>query len=220
VPDARDIRIERFGGDGEPATFEPVWRRQQALVDQIAAGESPETVLWGEHQPVFTLGRGTPKDEAIPDDGTPRVEIERGGSVTWHGPGQLVIYPLLKLGEGERDLHKYLRAIESAVIDTLQAHGINGLADPKGTGVWVPSRGLSLRKIASIGVAVRRWVTYHGVSLNVAPDMAVFDTFSACSLGRGIMTSWTIEAGDPPPMSAIAHELIARLLPAMGRSSR
>ena len=149
-----------------------------------------DILLLVEHDPVYTLGRRTRASslpmpvDALRARGAAVVEIERGGDVTWHGPGQLVGYPILHLSQHREDLHWYLRAIEQALIDTLAALGIPGERIPNKTGVW--TRG---RKIASIGIHVKQWVTLHGFALNVAPDMSWFESIVPCGIDGVVMTS-------------------------------
>jgi lipoyl(octanoyl) transferase len=129
----------------------------------------------------------------------PVVEIERGGDVTYHGPGQLVAYPIVLLGEGERDLHKFLRNLEEAILETVAAMGVEGAGrKPGATGVWIGAGGRSdaeppQRKIASIGIACRRWVTFHGLALNVTTDLSYFRRIQPCGFDPGVMTSVAAE---------------------------
>jgi lipoyl(octanoyl) transferase len=149
-----------------------------------------DLLLLVEHDPVYTLGRGT-HETSLPlsaDElrarGADVVEIERGGDVTWHGPGQLVGYPIVHLSKHREDLHWYLRELEQALIDGLAGLGVPAERNPGKTGVW--TRG---RKIASIGIHVKQWVTLHGFALNVAPDLSWFDAIVPCGI-RGVeMTS-------------------------------
>lgn len=149
-----------------------------------------DVLLLVEHDSVYTLGRGTratslprPVEELLAM-GADVVEIERGGDVTWHGPGQLVGYPIVHLSEHREDLHWYLRTLEATLIDALASLGISGERSTGQTGVWV--RG---RKIASIGIHVRQWVTLHGFALNVAPDLHWFDAIVPCGIQGVAMTS-------------------------------
>jgi lipoyl(octanoyl) transferase len=164
---------------------------QLDLVERIAAGED-DRLLLVEHEPVITCGRGTAADEraslaALPVD---VVESSRGGEATWHGPGQLVGYPLLRLDGEERDLHRHLRVIEDALLAVVRDYGLEGTRKPPHTGVWIGSR-----KVASIGVAVKRWVSYHGFALNLDPDLAAFQGFKPCGLDGAVMTSLAVELG-------------------------
>jgi lipoyl(octanoyl) transferase len=180
---------------------------QKRLVEEIAAGEAPDTLLLLEHDPVLTCGRGTDLDNLRGDNGgIPVVEIERGGDVTWHGPGQLVGYPILGLRDGERDLHLHLRRIEDLLIRTCVDLGCQAARNPGFTGVWT-SADEPARKLASIGVAVRRWVTYHGFALNVSVDRDVFDSINPCGLESGIMTSIDRECREAPGLPKVVESL-------------
>src|SRR5262249_51920454 len=143
---------------------------------------------------VITLGRGTHKENVLAPGDTPLFEIERGGDVTYHGPGQLVGYPIFLLREPERDLHVYLRNLEEALIRAVGRFGIAGERKAGGTGVWTPS---GARKLASIGVAVKRWVTLHGFALNVSTDLARFAAINPCGLEATTMGSMESVLGHP-----------------------
>jgi lipoate-protein ligase B len=190
-------------------------RIQQAAVDARAAGATGDWLLFPDHPPVLTVGR-SPSDgnlradrEALARRGLEVFEVSRGGDVTWHGPGQLVGYPIIELTALGRDLHRYLRELEGALIDVLGAHGIAAERSAGRTGVW--SEG---EKIASIGIAVRRWVGYHGFALNVAPNLGDFDLIHPCGL-RGIrMTSMAARLGDQAPGIATVRTQVAEALAA------
>src|SRR5438128_4415363 len=162
---------------------------QETMVVSRAAGETGDWVLFPDHPAVLTVGRSPSEGNIVagPDvlrsRGIELFEVSRGGDITWHGPGQLVGYPIFDLS-GDRDLHKFLRRIEQVLIRTLGAYGIAASRSEGRTGVWVGAE-----KIASIGIAVRRWVSYHGFALNVSPDLADFELIHPCGL-RGVrMTS-------------------------------
>jgi lipoate-protein ligase B len=158
------------------------------------AGLDHDLLILLEHDPVVTAGRGacphhliqTPQQLALA--GIDYVETRRGGDVTFHGPGQLVGYPLLDLAICHHDLHFYLRRLEQLLISTLFEFGLAGCALPGKTGVWIEDR-----KIASIGVAVRHWISWHGFALNVGKDLSGFDTIVPCGLHDVQMTSMTAE---------------------------
>jgi lipoyl(octanoyl) transferase len=171
------------------APFREVWARQLALVEQRQRGEVPDTLLLVEHPHVFTLGRR--RDAAanvlMPGD-VEVIEIERGGDVTYHGPGQIVAYPIVLLTEGERDLHRYLRNLEDAVIATCARSGLAADREPGKTGVWCgPAEGR--RKLCSMGIACRRWVTFHGLALNVTTDLSYFARINPCGFESRVMSS-------------------------------
>lgn len=164
------------------------------LVQARAEAKIPDTLLLVEHEGVYTAGRRTDESDWVAP-GTTVVDVERGGRVTWHGPGQIVAYPVVALTGKGRDLHAWLRLQEDVVIATLANFELEGTRDPDGTGVFVERR-----KIASIGIAVRRWVTFHGLALNVAPDLSVFARIRPCGFEAGRMTSIARElAPEPAP---------------------
>jgi lipoate-protein ligase B len=165
--------------------YEDAHALQQELVARRAEGAIGDTLVLTEHEPVLTHGRGTPPGElaVLAATGIPLVAVERGGEATYHGPGQLVAYPILLLEEERRDLHRYLRDLEEVVIGLLSEFGLEGMRRPGLTGVW-----LAGRKLCSIGVAVRRWVTWHGLALNLHTDLAPFRRFRPCGLAPEVMT--------------------------------
>ena len=163
-----------------------------------------------EHEPVITLGRGS-KREDVAGVTLPVFEIERGGEATWHGPGQVVAYPILLLPEGRRDLHRYLRDLEEVVLRVLGEFQVEGRRESGKTGVWIGAR-----KVCSIGVAVRRWVTWHGLALNVSNDPAGFLGFNPCGLDPEVMTRLADHAEVPPTTILIEVLLIRHFLDVFG----
>ena len=179
---------------------------QRELCRRRMAGElNHDVLLLVEHEPVVTLGRGTRSSslplppEEIARRGVGVYEVERGGDVTYHGPGQLVGYPILDLREHREDLHWYLRQLEASLIRGLGTLGVPGDRNPGLTGVW--TRG---RKIASIGIHVKRWVTFHGFALNVTTELAAFGLIVPCGIDGVVMTSVARELGrtDGAPLEA------------------
>jgi lipoate-protein ligase B len=170
---------------------------QRALCRQRMAGERHEDLLLlVEHEPVVTLGRGT-RATSLPlapaelvRRGLTVAEVERGGDVTYHGPGQLLGYPILDLREHREDLHWYLRQLEAVLITALDGLGVAAERLPGLTGVW--TRG---RKIASLGIHVKRWVTFHGFALNVSTDLRAFQVIVPCGIEGVVMTSVAAETG-------------------------
>jgi len=164
--------------------------------DRISGAIQHDVLLLVEHPPVVTLGRGSKEKnlisspEFLQSKGVDLFEVERGGDVTFHGPGQLVGYPIIDLKRHRQDLHWYLRRIEEALINTLADYGIPGERNTAFTGVW--TRG---RKIASIGVHARDWVTWHGFALNVTTDLSFFDLIVPCGIDGVVMTSIARELG-------------------------
>ena len=190
--------------------FDDAFELQQEIVrDHAARGD---TVLLLEHDPVYTTGR-LGKDENLPDTGTPGSEIPlrrigRGGDVTYHGPGQLVGYVLVDLRARGGDLHRFLRSIEAGVIDLLADLGVGAMRVEGRTGAWVSSgdEQQGARKIASIGIGVRRGISMHGFAVNVSVDLASFDAIVPCDLSGVEMTSVERETGCPaPPLEEVAE---------------
>jgi lipoyl(octanoyl) transferase len=174
------------------------------------AGHAPDTLLLVEHPEVITLGRSARPENLLAPGEIPVVPIERGGDTTYHGPGQLVAYPILALREDERDLHRYLRGLEEAVLRVLTDFGLHGLRIPNRTGVWI-GEPTSPRKLASIGVAVRKWVTLHGLALNVNTDLARFAAINPCGFHAAVMTSMARELGRPVDFSRVKLALAEHL---------
>jgi lipoyl(octanoyl) transferase len=175
---------------------------QRSLAGAVSQGAIPETVVFLEHPPVITIGRRTETESElhIPDDAAVEIaETDRGGKSTFHGPGQLVCYPILDLGKHGKDVKRYVRDLEEALIRTLAAFGLEGVRYEGLTGVWMPPGGSQgPRKIASIGVHVSRWVTTHGYALNVDLDPAPFtEWITACGLEDAQFTTMASELGRP-----------------------
>jgi lipoate-protein ligase B len=169
---------------------------QRRLADDRLTGKlGNDLLLLCEHPPVITLGRGTkatslPLDpEALRRRGIEVFEVERGGDVTYHGPGQLVGYPIFHLAQHKQDLHWYLRQLEEVLIVALGEFGIGAERNPGLTGVWIGGR-----KIASIGVHAKQWVTWHGFALNVTTELSAFDLIVPCGIVGVVMTSVAAEA--------------------------
>jgi lipoate-protein ligase B len=157
---------------------------QEELLRRRCQGEGQDTLLVLEHPPVFTLGRGGDDRHLLNPRQVPIYRVSRGGDVTFHGPGQIVGYPILDLTHHGRDVHVYLRSLEAVLIAVLAEYGLQAQRKDGLTGVWVGEH-----KIASIGVGVRRWITYHGFALNVDPDLAYFADIVPCGLAGVRMTS-------------------------------
>jgi|SRR5712692_2588801 lipoyl(octanoyl) transferase len=165
------------------------WQRQLAG-DRIAGRLPNDVLLLLEHPPVVTLGRNSHAAHLLEPIGIEVFEVERGGDVTFHGPGQLVGYPILDLRAYKQDLHWYLRTLEQALIEALANLDVPAERNPGFTGVW--TRG---KKIASIGIHVKQWVTWHGFALNVSTDLAHFDRIVPCGIPGVVMTSVQRERG-------------------------
>jgi lipoyl(octanoyl) transferase len=180
------------------------WDLQRSLAAAVGRGAVPETVIFLEHPPTITLGRRTEDGEIHVPDGAEVevVETDRGGRSTYHGPGQLVCYPILDLKLHGRDVKRYLRDLEEAIIRTVAAFGVEAMRIEGLTGVWVP--GTLPRKIASIGVHLSRWISTHGYALNVDLDPAPFtEWITACGLEDASFTSLARELGRPVALDEV-----------------
>ena len=183
---------------------------QEEIVARHLAGETADTLLLLEHEPVFTIGR-TPDRSSLGDLSAlpaPLVEIGRGGKATWHGPGQLVGYPILNLARYGQDLHHYLRTLEQALIGGCHALGVSAVQSESQTGVWA-SPG---RKLASIGVGARRWISMHGFAINICGALDGFNAITPCGLEGVVMTSLEREGAVPMTVEAAAAHFTPYLL--------
>lgn len=192
--------------------------RQEALQAARLAGTAPDTLVFTEHEPVFTMGLRAGADrhllwpaERLAAEGVSLHPTNRGGDITYHGPGQLVAYPIVSL-DTRRDLHAYLRFLEDVLIATVARHGLVATRRDGLTGIWIDQR-----KLAAIGVSVRRWVTMHGLALNVSPDLRHFGGIVPCGIAtaEGTVTSLAAELGPRCPTLAqvaadLAEEFAAR----------
>jgi len=197
--------------------YEEVWRLQKELVARRRAGEIPDTVILVEHPPVFTIGRQAsprpysfagqwPAKANSPDEvWRSLVVVERGGGITFHGPGQLVGYPIVDLRGRGRDIHRFLRDLEEVLIRTLRDFSLDAQRRPGLTGVWVGQK-----KIASIGIAVRHWVSYHGFALNVSVDLRYFRMIRPCGLDGTVMTSMSELLGREISLAEVKPALVRR----------
>lgn len=165
--------VEDRGREAFPATY----RHMLETADAVAAGRCAGRILLVEHDPVYTAGRATPVEETIPE----AIEIERGGKLTFHGPGQLVVYPIVRLPE--RDVRAWLRRLEAFGVACCERLGLRATASVDGTGVFVDGR-----KVGSIGVAIRRWINLHGIALNVHMDLAPFQRIRPCGMDPSVVT--------------------------------
>ena len=200
--------------------YRDVWAKQLALVEARQIGAAPDTLIVVEHPHVFTLGRRRESQQNVLAPGDVEViEIERGGDVTYHGPGQLVAYPivLLEQDRNERDLHKFLRHLEDAVIATCARAGITADREPGKTGVWMTDATGARKKLCSMGIACRKWVTFHGLALNVTTDLSYFRRINPCGFESNVMTSLAAQRETIDP-AAVKAALIEELGIALGRT--
>ena len=176
---------------------------QQTLVAQRIAAEIPDSLVLLEHPPVFTLGRGGDERYLLNPGQVPVHRVGRGGEATFHGPGQLVGYPILDLNRHGKDVHRYLRLLEDVLIATLAEWGIAATRRDGLTGVWAGTG-----KIASIGIGVRRWVTFHGFALNVNTDLSYFSAIVPCGLPEVRMTSMQELLQEEIPLDTVQSTLV------------
>lgn len=200
--------------------YEQAWRKQEELVAAVIDGSGVSALVFTEHNPVYTIGlrSGAEQNLVWSEDHLKRAGIEvvktnRGGDITYHGPGQIVGYPIVSL-EPRRDLHVYLRFLEQVMINSVGCFGLAASRNPGKTGIW-----LGKRKIAAIGVAVRRWVAYHGFALNVNTDLTHFTGIIPCGIAAtdGSVTSLEAELKrkfDPAEVKAVLSKEFWTLFPA------
>jgi lipoyl(octanoyl) transferase len=209
------LRIERLGR----IPYAQGLALQEARVEERKAGRIPDTLLLLEHDPVFTLGRNARREnllvsqEGLEARGFSVFECGRGGDVTYHGPGQVVGYPILELPPDRRDVHKYVRDLEEILLRILSDYGIPGGRIPGLTGVWVHDL-----KVAAIGVRISRWVTSHGFALNVANDLSPFGLVIPCGIrGKGV-TSLSVLLGREVDPAEVMTGLAEKAAEVFGRS--
>jgi len=193
--------------------YQLAWDEQRRRHAAVVAGDEPSTVLLLEHPNVYTAGKRTePWDRPI--DGTPVIDVDRGGKITWHGPGQLVGYPIVKL-PAPVDVVAYVRRTEQLLIDVCAELGLAATRVEGRSGVWVPEddRGPA-RKVAAIGIRVARGVTLHGFALNCDCDLSAFDRIVPCGIRDAGVTSLTVELGRPVPVAEVLP-VVERHLPTL-----
>ncbi len=190
--------------------YEQAWAYQRELHERCAHELNPDTLLLLEHPSVYTAGRRT-QPEDRPLDDTPVVEVDRGGKITWHGPGQLVGYPIVRLADPV-DVVAYVRSLEAALIAACAELGLDAGTVSGRSGVWTPD---GQRKIAAIGVRVSRGVTMHGFALNCDPDLTAFDRIVPCGIRDASVTSLSVELGKrlgvADALPAVEHRVVDQL---------
>ncbi len=197
--------------------FREAWELQKLLFRDRLAGKIPDTLLLVEHPPTITLGRGGNREHllATPEELARKqvdvVDIDRGGDITYHGPGQIVGYPILDLSALLPDLHRYVRALEAVMIETLSLHGLEAVRVPGMTGIWC--RGM---KAGAIGVKVKRWVTMHGFALNVSTDLTGFKLIVPCGLQGKQATSMQQLLGRSLDLAMVRSQLVGQFLHVLG----
>ena len=188
---------------------------QEQLVTRKQLEPSPDVLLFVEHSHVYTLGRGGKESNVLAPQDVPVIRTSRGGDVTYHGPGQLVVYPIIDLrSKLRKDVHRYFRNLELSAIRTLKDFGLTGIRRPPFTGIW-----LGDRKIAAIGVAVRRCITFHGLALNVNTDLNYFNRIIPCGLTWADVTSMASELGSKQSFAAVRDRFLANFTEVFGYSN-
>ena len=181
-------------------------RLQEEIVARKIDGDSDDYLLLLEHEPVYTLGRGANATDLLGADERLRVpvfRVGRGGGVTFHGPGQLVAYPIVRLSHGGRDVHRYVQNLESCLIGVCDDFAIAAHRREGHPGIWVGDA-----KLASIGVGIRRWTTFHGIALNVATDLSFFEQIVPCRMPEVRMTSMAVVLGTTPEYGVVQASLV------------
>ena len=204
------------GLSANSVSYSTALERQRAVHADVASGRAPDTVLLLEHPPVYTAGKRTEPNER-PADGTPVVEVDRGGKITWHGPGQLVGYPIVRLAEPV-DVVAYVRRLEELLIGVLADHGIVGTRIEGRSGVWIERSGAPADKIAAIGIRVADGVTMHGFALNCSNDLAPYRRIIACGIRDAGVTTMSHELGREVTPAHVVPDVIRRFEHALAGS--
>jgi lipoyl(octanoyl) transferase len=222
-----ELVFARAGFGAQAIGYLDGWDLQRRLHERRWRGEIPDTCLLLEHQPVYTAGKRTnPADRPAGDPGAPVIDVDRGGNITWHGPGQLVGYPIIALGEPV-DVIAYVRSLEDALIRTCAEFGVTATRVDGRRGVWVTGRpgsgpgghGGPDRKLGQIGVRVSRGVTMHGFALNCDCDLAWFDRIVPCGISDAAVSTLSAEAGRSVPVLAVLDAVQHHLAGALGAGS-
>ncbi len=194
-----------------PLAYDQALVLQTELAAAIASGREEETLLLVEHPAIYTIGRGG-KTTNFLDPSLTAERVNRGGDVTWHGPGQMVGYPLVNLAVRGRDLHRWLRFLEEVLIATLALFEITAHRQMGATGVWTEQG-----KIAFIGIGVRHWVSMHGFALNICPDLQAYQRINPCGIQDCPVTSMARVLSAPPSMDDVGMELKKMFAPLMNK---
>ena len=196
--------------------YQEAWDFQRTIHEEVASGSRPNTLLLLEHPSVYTAGRRT-EDAERPTDGTPVIDVDRGGRITWHGPGQLVGYPIVKL-QKPTELVGFVREIEAALIRVCDDLGVATVRIEGRSGVWIQDE-RGDRKIAAIGIRVAKGVTMHGFALNVNPDLAAFGQIVPCGIADADVTSLEIELGRSITIEEVAPLIERHILDSLKKVS-
>jgi lipoyl(octanoyl) transferase len=200
--------------------YRECWEMQQRLAAARRAGRVPDLLLLVEHPPTYTIGRRGTRDHLLIDEATLRsvgatcYDVDRGGDITFHGPGQLVVYGIIDLGLTQRSVRRYVENLETVVIESLRHYGLEATIDPEHPGVW-----LGRDKIAAIGISIHHGVTYHGFALNVAPDLRYFSYMIPCGIPDRGATSLTKEIDRPVEMAEVTNLVVERFAAVFGATT-
>jgi len=190
--------------------YNDAWKLQKRLQSQRISGQIDDQLLLVEHFPVYTLGKNAPREHLLTkeSDDISIIQTDRGGDITFHGPGQLVGYPILDLNQYKRSITWYMRELEQLIIDVLKEYDINAVRKKGLTGVWVKDK-----KIAALGVRISKWVTMHGFSFNINPDLKYYQGIIPCGITEYGVTSMADLLGDDVPnMSEIKDTLVKHFI--------
>lgn len=209
----RSLQIEDLG----VIDYLKAWQIQKDLQEQVIAEQRPNTLLLLQHPSVYTAGRRT-RAEDRPANGTEVIDVDRGGKITWHGLGQIVGYPIVKLKNGT-DVVGFVRELESALIDVCQEFGVATQRFCERSGVWIRDH-KGDRKIAAIGLRVAKGVTMHGFALNVNPDLSAFDQIIPCGIADAKVTSLSVEKNHPISVAQVMPVLTKHLSPMLDKVSK
>lgn len=207
--DKQRMDILNLGLGKRLVDFHEAWETQRTIHVEVADGTRSDTLILVEHLSVFTAGKRTASKER-PIDGTPVVDVDRGGRITWHGPGQLVGYPIIRLKE-PIDVIRYVRSLEDSIIGVCLDLDLKAERILERTGVWIPGGAAPDRKVCAIGVRVSRGVTMHGFALNCNPDLREFSQIVPCGLDDAQVTSLTAELGRDVTVAEVTPAVVAAL---------
>ncbi|MBK7256347.1 MAG: lipoyl(octanoyl) transferase LipB [Ignavibacteriae bacterium] len=216
-PSVSDLQVVHAGR----TRYRACWQLQQEYFDRRIAGRVPDTLILTEHEHVYTMGRNAHVDHLLAGAvdlearGVDVVEVDRGGDITYHGPGQLVAYPILDLEQHGKDVAQYLRSLEEVVIRVLARLEIVAVRLPGYTGVWVAGE-----KVCAIGIKASRWVTMHGLALNVATDLSYFGGIIPCGIFERGVTSLREITGEVLPMALIEDLFVAEFCTVFGAATQ
>jgi lipoyl(octanoyl) transferase len=211
------LAIVRLGFGAGAVPYPRALQLQRDLHERRVAGEIPDTCLLLEHPPVYTAGKRTsPLDRPVGDPGAPVIEVDRGGKITWHGPGQVVGYPIVALGEPV-DVVAYVRATEEIMIRTCADFGVTAVRVQGRSGAWVRGTdGRPDRKVGAVGIRVARGVTMHGIAVNCDCDLSWYDRVVPCGIADAATTSLSAEAGQPVTVTAVLPVIERHLADILG----